>query len=58
MKASQGQRDGLVRFRIDDTASSMEPLVRYVRWLEIPFVLMDAWYHDYERARDVARCVD
>ena len=51
MKASQGQRDGLVRFRIDDTASSMESPVRYVRWLKIPFVLMDAWYYDYERAR-------
>jgi hypothetical protein len=26
--------------------------MRYMRWLKIPFALMDAWYYEYQRARD------
>ena len=32
--------------------------MRYVHWLTLPFAMMDAWYHDYEPARDVARFGD
>lgn len=32
--------------------------MRYVFWLKSAFAAIDAWYRDYEYARDTARCGD